>query len=203
MEDKRMETGVFPTVSEEVATPEWEATDFEEETLKLCARVEELLDKRAYAPLREMLDREQPADLAALLEELSPQGGLAVFRLLQKETAAETFVELSPEGQAALIQKFNDRELRSILDEMAMDDTVDLVEEMPANVVRRILANTDREDRAVINRLLHYPKDSAGSLMTTEYVAFRPEFTVREAFLHLKRVAIDKETVYTSYVTDR
>ena len=203
MEERREETGVFPAVSEECVAPEWEATDFEEETLRLCARVEDLLAQKAYAPLRETLDKEQPADLAALMEELSPQGGLAVFRLLQKETAAETFVEMSPEAQAALLQKFNDRELRSILDEMAMDDTVDLVEEMPANVVRRILANTDREDRAVINRLLRYPKDSAGSLMTTEYVAFRPEATVAEAFAHLKKVAIDKETVYTCYVIDK
>ncbi len=126
----------------------------------------------------------------------------ALFRLLPKEQAAETFVEMEPDAQELLIQGFSDRELKEVVDELYLDDAVDLVEEMPANVVRRILSQADPETRKSINELLRYPENSAGSIMTTEYVSLRPGMTVEEAILRIRRTGVDKETIYTCYITD-
>jgi CBS domain-containing protein len=123
-----------------------------------------------------------------------------IFRLLPKELAADTFVEMDSDLQEALIAAFSDRELREVIDEMFLDDTVDIIEEMPANVVKRILKNVDADTRKSINEVLNYPEDSAGSIMTIEYVDLRPDMTVKEAFEHIRRTGVDKETIYTCYV---
>lgn len=125
-----------------------------------------------------------------------------LFRLLPKELAAETFVEMAPEAQELLIQGFSDNELKEVVDELYVDDAVDIVEEMPANVVKRILQQADPEMRKMINEILKYPDDSAGSIMTTEYVSLRPNMTAEEAIKRIRRVGVDKETIYTCYVTD-
>ena len=124
-----------------------------------------------------------------------------MFRLLPKELAAETFVEMEPDAQELLIRGFSDSELREVLDELYVDDAVDIVEEMPANVVRRILSQADPDMRKDINEILRYPENSAGSIMTTEYVSLRPGMTVEEAILRIRRTGVDKETIYTCYVT--
>ena len=123
-----------------------------------------------------------------------------MFRLLPKELAAETFVEMEPDTQALLIQGFSDNELKEVLSELYVDDAADLVEEMPASVVRRILEQADPEMRSSINQILRYPENSAGSIMTTEYVALRPNMTVEESILRIRRQGVDKETIYTCYV---
>ena len=140
-------------------------------------------------------------DVGACLEELQQQKMPLVFRLLPKELAAEAFVELAPESQELLIRGFSDTELKDVLDEMFVDDAVDIVEEMPANVVRRILSQAEPDMRKQINEILRYPEDSAGSMMTTEYVSLRPHMTVEEAILRIRRTGVDKETIYTCYVT--
>ena len=160
-----------------------------------------LLAARKFRELKEKLGHLAPQDLATLLEELPTQEQLVVFRLLGKEAAAAAFVELPQECKQAIVEGYTDRELADILNELYLDDTVDLIEEMPANIVRRILRASDPANRQDINRLLHYPKDSAGTIMTTEYVRFRADMTVEEALEHIRAVAIDKETIYTCYVT--
>ncbi|MBP3388770.1 MAG: magnesium transporter [Clostridia bacterium] len=166
------------------------------ETLK--ARIE----SRQFTALRQLLEPLQPADVAQLLEEIEEKDLPLVYRLLPKETAAETFTYMEPEQQHQLILSFSDAELRETLDQLYLDDAVDLIEEMPANVVARILKNTDAATRRSINDILHYPKDSAGSLMTIEYVYLRPNMTVTQAFEQIRRVGVDKETIYTCYVTE-
>ncbi len=156
-----------------------------------------------YSPLRSLLEMLEPADIAWLLGELEEEERAPVFRLLPKETAAEVFAELEPDEQQALIEDFADRELKDVLDGLYSDDAADLIEEMPAGVVKRILRHTDPQKRAVINQLLNYPKDSAGSIMTTEYMALRPEMTVAQAFDRIRQVGLERETVYTCYVIDR
>ena len=164
--------------------------------------VTEYLATHRFTELRKAACAMPTIDLAELLSEL-PAGELSqLYRLLPKETAAEAFSELDSDGQKVLISVFSDAELQSVLEEMYYDDVVDLIEEMPAFVVRRILRNAKPEDRRVINRLLKYPSDSAGGMMTTEYVRFRLADTVADAFAHLRACAIDSETVYTCYVTD-
>ena len=162
-----------------------------------------LLEQKHYRQLREKLAEENPADLAPLLEELDETSRAVVFRLLSKDLAAETFVELESDTQTALIRSFSDAELKEIVDELYVDDAVDLIEEMPANVVRRILNQTDPETRRTINEILKYPDDSAGSLMTVEYVALRTGLTVADAFANIRRTGIDKETIYNCYVVDK
>ncbi len=125
-----------------------------------------------------------------------------LFRLLSKETAAEGFVELESDTQEVLITSFSDSELKEVLEELYVDDAVDIIEEMPANVVKRILLHSNSEMRQSINLILQYPKDSAGSIMTVEYVDLKENMTVEDAFLHIRRTGVDKETVYTCYVTD-
>lgn len=145
----------------------------------------------------------EPADIAPAFEELSEIQRAVLFRLLPKEAAAEVFVELDSDLQENLISGFSDNELKEVLDELYVDDAVDIIEEMPANVVKRILRHTDPEMRSDINAMLRYPQDSAGSIMTTEYVHLKKGMTVEDAFLHIRRNGTDKETIYTCYVTDK
>jgi magnesium transporter len=144
-----------------------------------------------------------PSDVAGLFEGLDEKQIPLMFRLLTKEQAAETFVEMDPEAQELLIRGFSDNELKEVLDELYADDAADIVEEMPANVVKRILKTADPELRSSINQILRYPEYSAGSIMTTEYVSLRPHMTVEEAILRIRRQGVDKETIYTCYVLDK
>ncbi len=162
-----------------------------------------LLSERNYAVLKPLLSSMNAIDLAEVFEETEKDVDLLIlFRILPKDLAAETFVEMDSDVQKKLIHKLTDRELRLVLDELFLDDTVDLIEEMPASVVKRVLAQSDSETRAYINEILQYPKDSAGSIMTIEFVALRPTMTVEDAFERIRRTAIDKETIYTCYVID-
>lgn len=165
-------------------------------------RAKALLDEKKYAELRKMLTEVPAADIGEMFEEIPKNQFAILYRILPKELAADVFVELDPDFQQILIESFSDRELREVLDELYMDDTVDLIEEMPATVVKRILANSTPEDRKTVNELLKYPEDSAGSIMTTEFVRLKEDMTVQEAFQLIRKVAIDKETIYTCYVTD-
>ena len=160
-----------------------------------------MLEDKKYATLRDILTTMNPADVAALFNGLEDKQIPILFRLLTKEQAAETFVEMEPDAQELLIRGFSDNELKEVLDELYVDDAADLVEEMPANVVKRILKNADPEMRSSINQILRYPEYSAGSIMTTEYVSLRPTMTVEEAILRIRRQGVDKETIYTCYVT--
>ena len=160
-----------------------------------------MLENRKFGALRDVLVTMNPADIAALLAGLQDQKMSLLFRLLPKELAAETFVEMEPEDQELLIRGFSDNELKEVLSELYVDDAADLVEEMPANVVRRILRQADPQMRLSINQILQYPENSAGSLMTTEYVSLRPDMTVGESILRIRRQGVDKETIYTCYVT--
>ena len=173
-----------------------------ERELLLCAVREHLAEHRLIA-IRQLLSEEQPLDIAELFPDLTAEERLLVYRLLPKETAAEVLVEMPAEDRRDLIAAFSDYELRSVLDELYSDDTVELLDEMPANFVRRILKNCTPEMRRSVNELLKYPEGSAGSMMTTEYVRLSAEMTVEDALAHIRDVAIDKETVYTCYVTDR
>ena len=160
-----------------------------------------LLDEKKYHSLRDILSTMNPADIAAIFDDLDQARLPLLFRLLPKELAAETFVEMEPEAQELLIQGFSDSELKEVIDELYVDDAVDIVEEMPANVVQRILSQAEPDMRKQINEILRNPEDSAGSIMTTEYVSLRPNMTVEEAILRIRRTGIDKETIYTCYVT--
>ncbi len=161
----------------------------------------QMLEDKKYKSVRDILVTMNPSDIAAIFGDLDERQIPLVFRLLPKEQAAETFVEMEPDAQELLIRGFSDNELKEVLDELYVDDAADLVEEMPANVVKRILKNADPEMRSSINQILRYPENSAGSIMTTEYVSLRPEMTVEEAILRIRRQGIDKETIYTCYVT--
>ena len=159
-----------------------------------------MLDEKKYASLRDILVTMNPSDVAGLFDGLEEKQIPVMFRLLPKEQAAETFVEMEPEAQQLLIQGFSDNELREVLDELYVDDAADLVEEMPANVVKRILTQADPEMRSSINQILRYPENSAGALMTMEYVSLWPDMTVEESILRIRRQGVDKETIYTCYV---
>ena len=161
-------------------------------------------ETRKFADLRIILLDMEPADIAKFMEDnLEEKEQLMFFRLLPKELASDVFVELATDMQEFLIKAFTDKELKEVIDDMFLDDTVDVIEEMPANVVKRILKNSDPENRKQINELLEYPLDSAGSIMTTEYVSLSASFTVEDAFDRIRRTGVNKETVYTCYVTDR
>ena len=167
-----------------------------ESTLKV------LLEQKKYSTLKDILVTMNPSDVAELFEEIADERLPRLFRLLPKELAAETFVEMQPEEQEMLIRGFSDAELHDVIEELYVDDAVDLVEEMPANVVKRILAQADPEMRKEINDLLRYPENSAGSIMTTEYVSLRPQMTVIQAIERIRKTGVDKETIYTCYVTE-
>ncbi|MBE6917693.1 MAG: magnesium transporter [Ruminococcaceae bacterium] len=161
-----------------------------------------MLEEKKYLTLRDLLVTMNPSDIAGLFEEVEEERIPLMFRLLPKELAAETFVEMDTDAQELLIRSFSDNELKEIVDELYVDDAAALVEEMPANVVKRILKQADPEMRRSINQILRYPDNSAGSMMTTEYVALRPQMTVEEAILRIRRQGVDKETIYTCYVTE-
>lgn len=163
----------------------------------LCA----LLAQKDFHQIRRLLVGMNPVDIARLLGELSGSDLPAAFRLLEKEKAAEVFSYMDAQGQESLLVLLSDVEIKNVLDEMFSDDTADLIEDMPANVVQRILSNLDEVSRCQINELLRYPHDSAGSIMTVEYVSLNPDMTVREALAHIRRVGEECETVYTCYVT--
>ena len=161
-----------------------------------------LLSDKKYSTIRDILVTMNPADIAAVFSGVEPEKLPLLFRLLPKELAAESFVEMESEEQEALIKGISDKELRQVMDELYVDDAVDIVEEMPANVVQRILAQADPEMRKEINEILQYPEDSAGSVMTTEYVKLTPDMTVGDAILRIRRTGVDKETIYTCYVLE-
>ena len=162
--------------------------------------LEELLEKKDFKSIRNGLSEANPVALASLLSELDDRQLALTFRLIEKERAAETFSYMDAEQQETLLNVFTNKEIKEVLDTMFTDDTVDLLEDMPANVVNRVLANLDNETRSRINEILRYPEDSAGSIMTTEYVDLRPEMTVEIALQKIKRVGIKSETIYTCYV---
>ncbi len=169
---------------------------------KLTEKISALLTEKNFRSIKSILEEEMPQDVAALLEDLPDKDMPVIFRLLSKEQAAETFVEMSTDSQEMLINVFSDSELKAIFDEMFVDDTVDIIEEMPASVVKRIINQSDAETRNQINQILQYPKDSAGTIMTVEYVSLKKSWTVKQCFDRIRKTALDKETVYTCYVTD-
>ena len=171
-------------------------------TVSLFETISTLLEKKRYSTLRDILTTLNPVDIAAVFEDLQSEKSAILFRLLPKETAADTFVEMDEETQELLINGFSDTELKEVLDEMYVDDAVDLIEEMPANVVKRILRQADKDMRREINELLKYPEDSAGSIMTTEFISLRPDMTAEMAIKRIRRTGVDKETIYTCYVND-
>ena len=165
-------------------------------------RLTELLNEKKYAQIKEMLSEMNSIDLADLLEQFPDDSMVVLFRLISKETAAEVFANMPNDMQQTLISTFTEKELKEIFEDMYMDDTVDILEEMPANVVEQILNVTDKETRSRINELLRYPQDSAGSIMTVEYVDLKKTMTVRQALDKIKKVGIDQETIYTCYVIE-
>ena len=170
-------------------------------TFVLEETINALLESKKYSTLRDVLSTMNAADVAILFEEIPEDKLPLLFRLLPKELAAETFVEMDTDNQELLIRGFSDNELKEVVDELYVDDAADIVEEMPANVVKRILKQADPETRKMINEILNYPEDSAGSIMTTEYVSLRPKMTAEEAIKRIRRTGVDKETIYTCYVT--
>ncbi len=166
-------------------------------------KILELLEGKNYSQLKEILSENEPADIAYVFDDLPEKNMPLLYRLLPKELAAEVFVELDADTQEMLIRGFSDSELKEILDELYLDDAVDIIEEMPANVVKRIIRHTEPEMRAGINEILNYPKDSAGSVMTIELVDLKETMTVQDAFTRIRRTGLDKETIYTCYVTDK
>ena len=166
------------------------------------SQLEALLEERKYTQAAAVVKDLNPADAAALLEELPEQKVPVLFRLCPKELAADAFAYMSPEAQELLVRSFSDRELDEVMEQLFLDDTVDMIEEMPANVVKKILRHVDAETRKMINQVLNYPKDSAGSMMTMEYVDLKRSMTVEQAFERIRRTGVEKETVYTCYVTD-
>ncbi len=171
-----------------------------EETI--IEQIQELVKSRRIAQLRELLESVNSADFPSLFEELDDEDMVVIFRLLPKDKASDVFVELDPDLQEKLINNFTDKELKVVVDDLFMDDTVDLIEEMPSSVVKRILKNIKASDRKIINELLKFPEDSAGSIMTTEMVELKENMTVEKAFQIIKDTGIDKETIYICYVVD-
>lgn len=170
--------------------------------ISLQSSIERLLENKKYTALRDIFVTLQPADIAYIFDEIPEKSLPLLFRLLPKELAAETFVEMDEHTQQMLIHGFSDTELKEVVDELYVDDAVDLIEEMPANVVMRILRQADPDVRKKINEVLNYPEDSAGSIMTTEFVSLRPSMTVSDSIKRIRRTGVDKETIYTCYVTD-
>ena len=168
-----------------------------------AGQVVELLEAHDFKQLKEDLGSVHPVDIVDILEELDKKQRTLVFRLLAKEEAAEVFTDMNSDMREDLINALTDSELEEVMDEMYVDDTVDVLEEMPANVVDRILTVTDEETRQKINALLQYPEDSAGSIMNIEYISLRKEMTVADAILKIRQVGINKETIYTCYVTEK
>lgn len=162
-----------------------------------------LTEEKKFRQLRDMLVEEHEADIAAFLEELPEEKATIVFRTLPKELASEVFAYLPAENQHHIINAITDREMSTIIENLFIDDAVDFLEEMPAYVVRRVLQNAKEDTRALINQFLNYPENSAGSIMTAEYIGLKKQLTVSQAFMYIRNVGLDKETVYTCYVTDK
>lgn len=160
-----------------------------------------LLEEKKYSSVKDILSTMAPEDVAAILQDLDEKAGILLFRLLPKKIAADAFIEMESDFQEQLIKGFSDKELTAILDEMYVNEAVDIVEEMPANVVERILSHVDAETRKAINQILQYPENSAGSIMTTEYVSLRLGTTVGQAINQIRRKGSDKKSFYTCYVT--
>lgn len=169
---------------------------------KMTQLTQEYISTRNYSALKTMLSKLNPKDVELILETVENKDLILIFRLLSKEVAAEVFVEMSSDMQEQLIKSFSDSELSTVISELYVDDTVDIIEEMPANIVTRMLKAADSETRKNINEILKYPKSSAGSVMTTEFVKLRENMTVNEAFKKIRLVGVDKETIYTCYVTE-
>ncbi len=169
----------------------------------------EMIQNKQFRALREYLDTLNPADIAEVMEDLVDDDKITYeqlpkfYRLLPKDLAADTFVELNPDLQEELIKALTDKEIREVMDDMFVDDAVDVIEEMPANVVKRMIQNVDAQTRRTINQILNYPEDSAGSIMTIEYVDLHLGMTVKDAFDHIRKTGLEKETIYICYVTDR
>lgn len=174
-----------------------------ERTVVLEETIVKLAEAKKYASLRDFLATLNPVDIAGAFGSLSEQALPLVFRLLPKELAAETFVEMETDQQQVLIRGFSDSELKAVVEELYVDDAVELVEEMPANVVSRILAQADPDTRKMINEILQYPEDTAGSVMTTEFVELQGTWTAQQAIEHIRKVGVDKETINTCYITGR
>ena len=172
-----------------------------EKTYSLEMTIRSLLGNKRYSTIKDILITLNAADIAAIFAELEPDMLPLLFRLLPKELAADTFVEMDPDQQQLLITRFSDTELKEVIDELYIDDAVDLVEEMPANVVKRILGQADPETRKLINELLKYPEDSAGSIMTTEFVELGMGYTVEDAIKTIRRTGFEKETINDCFVT--
>ena len=173
-----------------------------EMTATITSTLETLLSQKKLNTVKTIMSTMNPSDIAAMLEDFEPQEVALLFRLLPKELAADAFVEMDSEVQQSLIQVFSDTELKQLVDELNMDDAVDIVEEMPANIVKRILSQAEPDTRRLINEMLKYPDDSAGSIMTTEYVDLSPEMTASDAIDHIRQTGIDRETVNICYVVD-
>ena len=175
----------------------------------IMEQILEYLHSKQYTKLQEYLETLNPADIAEAMEELLEDEEITheefplIFRILPKELAADTFIEMEADMQKVLITAFSDTELREVMDDIFLDDTVDIIEEMPANVVIRILKTVDAATRKNINQILNYPEDSAGSIMTIEYVDLKPNFTVEESFNHIRKTGVNKETIYICYVVDQ
>lgn len=170
--------------------------------LDMLDKILELLENKDFPQLGNLLKGMNPADVAELFEDLPREKMALVFRLLPKELAADAFAYMNPDEQTVLVEAFSDKELHDVVNELYVDDAADMIEEMPANLVKRILRHTDAETRVLINQILNYPKDSAGSIMTMEYVDLKRGMTVEEAFDRIRAIGVEKETVYTCYVTD-
>ena len=170
-------------------------SDFEKEIM-------DMIEQKRYKALKERISDINPYDLAMLLGNFQERSIILLFRLLPKDLAADTFVEMDTEQQKTLIDSFSDKELKEVIDELYIDDMVDIVEEMPANVVKRILKNSTDNTRKTINQILNYPQDSAGSIMTTEFVSLRSSMTIFDAISKIRRIGLDSETIDVCYVTD-
>ena len=179
-----------------------EIFDIEIVDIKLIEKALDLLENKRFSELRSLLEEQNPADINDVIDELSDEKSVLIYRLLPKELAAEVFVEMDSDKQEYLINIFSDSQLKDVLDELYYDDTADIIEEMPANVVKRILKVASPDVRKAVNELLKYPEDSAGSIMTTEFVRLRKSYTVEESLEIIRSVGVNKETIYTCYVTD-
>ncbi|MGN1410039.1 MAG: magnesium transporter, partial [Eubacteriales bacterium] len=173
-----------------------------EKIIVLAETITALIESKKYSSIRDILLTMQAVDIAAVFEEIPQQKIPLLFRILPKDLAADTFVEMPSELREYLIRSFSDNELKAVIDELYLDDTVDIVEEMPANIVKRILEQANSETRHMINEMLKYPADSAGSIMTTEYVDLYPNMTITEAIEHIRETGVDKETINVCYVTN-
>ena len=165
--------------------------------------IKELIEKKQFTKLKEELKEMKSADISTILDGLDKEQAVIIFRLLSKEKAGMTFSYMETDMREKLIKDLTDTELKNVLDELFMDDTVDLIEEMPSNVVTRILRNVDKNDRKVINELLKYPEDSAGSIMTTEFIDLKENMTIEQALDRIRQIGTDSETIYTCYVLDK